>query len=143
MYAVVRVRGTVGVREDIERTLKFLNLNKPHHCTVVPKTSSYEGMIFKVKDYVTWGEINEETLRLLVGKRGELERGGRVPPEKVDELVERIKEFGLKKAGLKPVFRLSPPRRGYERNGIKKPFKLGGALGYRGEKINDLIKRMV
>ncbi|MBU0980673.1 MAG: uL30 family ribosomal protein [Nanoarchaeota archaeon] len=25
----------------------------------------------------------------------------------------------------------------------KKPYKLGGALGYRGEKINDLLKRML
>ena len=38
--------------------------------------------------------------------------------------------------GLKPVFRLHPPRKGYE--GIKRSFKEGGALGYRGEKINEL-----
>ena len=42
--------------------------------------------------------------------------------------------------GLKPVFRLHPPRKGYE--GIKRSFKEGGALGYRGEKINHLIRRM-
>ncbi len=143
MYAVVRVRGTVGVREEVERTLKLLNLNKPHHCTVVPENDSYKGMIFKVKDYVTWGEVSDEVLKLLVEKRGELEGGGKIPAEKVDEYVKKIKEVGLKKAGLKPVFRLAPPRKGYERKGIKKHFTVGGALGYRGEKINDLIKRMI
>ena len=43
----------------------------------------------------------------------------------------------------KKVINLHPPRGGFERKGIKIPFKVGGALGYRGEKINDLIKRML
>ncbi len=45
----------------------------------------------------------------------------------------------LKKKGLK----LSPPRKGYGRKGIKMPFKLGGAYGNRKEKINDLLTRMI
>ena len=45
--------------------------------------------------------------------------------------------------GLKNFFRLSPPVKGFDRKGIKVQFSLGGALGYRKEKINDLIKRMV
>ena len=45
--------------------------------------------------------------------------------------------------GLKPVFRLNPPRGGFERRGIKKPRSLGGALGYRGDKIKELLGRMV
>ena len=45
--------------------------------------------------------------------------------------------------GLKQFFKLNPPRSGFERKGIKVPFSLGGALGYRKNNINDLIKRMV
>ena len=41
------------------------------------------------------------------------------------------------------TFYLNPPRKGFERKGIKVSFKAGGALGYRGEKINDLIQRML
>ena len=48
----------------------------------------------------------------------------------------------LQKKGEK-VFRLGPPRKGYGRKGVKMPFKLSGAYGNRGEKINDLIMRMV
>jgi len=44
---------------------------------------------------------------------------------------------------LKPVFRLKPPSKGYDRGGIKQPYTKGGALGYRSEKINDLLKRMI
>ena len=45
--------------------------------------------------------------------------------------------------GLKPFFRLKPPEGGFERKGIKNPFSIGGALGYRKEKINQLIKKMI
>ena len=41
---------------------------------------------------------------------------------------------------MKPVFRLHPPRKGYE--GIRHSVNEGGSLGYRGEAINDLAKRM-
>ena len=50
-----------------------------------------------------------------------------------------IKYSDLK--GIKPIIRLHPPRKGYE--GIKRAYTTGGALGYRGKKINDLIKRML
>ena len=41
----------------------------------------------------------------------------------------------------KPVCRLHPPVKGYEGN--KRSYRNGGALGYRGEAINDLINRML
>jgi len=72
----------------------------------------------KVKDLVTYGEINEDTLKELIEKRG-----------------KKIKE--------KYFFRLHPPRGGFERKGTKVSYKLGGAVGYRGDKINDLIRRMM
>ena len=44
--------------------------------------------------------------------------------------------------GLRLNFRLKPPVHGFEKNGIKKQFSLGGALGYRGDAMNDLLRRM-
>jgi large subunit ribosomal protein L30 len=43
--------------------------------------------------------------------------------------------------GAKAVFRLHPPEKGYE--GIKRSYRSGGALGYRGSAINELIARML
>jgi large subunit ribosomal protein L30 len=43
--------------------------------------------------------------------------------------------------GFKPIFRLSPPRKGFEGN--KRSYQNGGALGYRGKDINELIERML
>ena len=42
---------------------------------------------------------------------------------------------------IKPVFRLHPPKGGFEKK-IKKPYP-DGELGYRGEEINQLIDKMI
>ena len=67
--AVIRVRGLTGVKHDIGDTLKKLRLYKKNYCTIVPKTESYLGMISKIKDYATWGEIDENTYKSLLDKR--------------------------------------------------------------------------
>ncbi|ACX72077.1 MAG: 50S ribosomal protein L30 [Methanococci archaeon] len=152
-YAVVRIRGRIGVRRDIADTLKMLRLNKVNHCVIVPETETFKGMIQKVKDYVTYGEIDKDTLIKLILKRGRLPGNKRVNEElikeltgmNVEDLAEKIinGEIKLKETPLKPVFRLHPPKKGFERGGIKKPFSIGGALGYRGEKINELLEKMM
>ena len=47
----------------------------------------------------------------------------------------------LNEVGVKRVFRFHPPRGGYK--STKRPVKDKGDLGYRGDKINDLIIRMI
>ena len=44
--------------------------------------------------------------------------------------------------GMKPVFRLHPPRGSKGWGGIKRAYSVGGALGFRGEEIGDLATRM-
>ena len=152
-YAVVRVRGSVGVRGDIADTLKMLRLHRVNHCVIVPNTETYKGMLNKAKDYITYGEIDKDTLVKLILKRGRLPGNKRLNEEKikelmdlsVEELAEKIvnDEILLKNTPLKPVFRLHPPRKGYDKAGIKKPFSVGGALGYRGSEINTLLEKMM
>jgi len=123
--AVVRVRGNVKLKKSMKDTLTMLRLYRKNYCVIYDNKPSILGMVKKVKDYVTWGEIDEETLKLLTEKRREKTKN-----KKGKEIV-------------KPFFRLSPPRKGFGRKGIKMPFSSRGALGYRKEKINDLIKRMI
>jgi len=40
------------------------------------------------------------------------------------------------------VFRLRPPKKGFKGK-VKRSFAAGGEAGYRGEEINELLKRMV
>ena len=45
--------------------------------------------------------------------------------------------------GLKPIFRLHPPRGSKGWGGIKRAYSVGGALGFRGDAIGDLADRMI
>jgi large subunit ribosomal protein L30 len=151
--AVVRVRGTINVRKDIEDTLKMLNLTGNCYATLIDDRPSYLGMLQKVQNQVTWGEASKETIALLLRKRGKLigdkeitdEYVKKIGFESIDKLAEAIYNLQVefnKIPGVKPVFRLHPPSKGYK-NSVKKSYKSGGVTGYRGEAINDLLKRMV
>ena len=112
-YAVILVRGFIGADIEITKTLKMLSLTRRNTCSIFNLTNSMLGMLNKARNYVTFGEVDEETLKL------------------------------LKKKGDSDVYHMNSPKKGYGRKGIKDDFSRGGALGYRGEKINDLIKRMM
>jgi large subunit ribosomal protein L30 len=131
---VIRVRGEEGIRQDIRSTLEMLHLHRKHFCTVVKATASTLGMLRKAKDYVTWGEVDADTLRLLYDKRGVVYKGN---PD------NRRKYITAGQKRLKPFFRLHPPRGGFERKGIKKPFSTGGVLGDRKTAIKNLLTRMI
>ena len=152
-YAVIRVRGNINVRKTISDTLKILRLNRINHCVIIPESMEYKGMLKKAKDYITWGEVDEKLLNDLLSSRGRLV--GDVPISdkyiKSNSKFKSIKHFSSEilkgnarltdLKSMKPVLRLPPPQKGYE--GIKRTYTIGGALGYRGEKINDLIRRMI
>ncbi|MEM0372591.1 MAG: 50S ribosomal protein L30 [archaeon] len=146
MFAAIRIRGKVGVRKDIEDTMQMMLLKNVNNCVVLPENETSKGMLQKVKDYVTYGEIKPETYEKMLMKWGRTTSGGRVTLEYLKEKKVTAKELfeGKKKykeAGIKQPFRLHPPRKGFK--STKKPFSLKGDLGYRKEKINELLERMI
>ncbi len=150
---VILIRGIVEANQRILDTLEKLRLHKKNRCAVVPNTPSYLGMIQKCKDYTAFGEIDESTFSELLIKRGKLAGNKPLTEEYLKSkgftLAGFAKDFmeGKKELkdvpGLKQWFGMKPPRGGFERAGIKKPYSVGGAIGYRGKKINDLVRRMV
>ncbi len=152
-YAVIRVRGTINASRDIKDTLRFLRLSRVNHCVIVPKDSTYLGMLKKAKDYITWGEIDVNTLARLIITRGRLIGGTKVSDKYIKSHTKYTSVLSFSKGIMKnevkyselkdvqPLFRLGPPKKGYE--GVKRSFSSGGALGYRGKAINDLIHRML
>ena len=65
-YLVIRARSDRGVTKKIRDTMTMLNLTRVNHAVLVPKTDSYDGMLQKVKDYVTWGEVDADTISTLI-----------------------------------------------------------------------------
>jgi len=139
-YAVIRVRGVRSISPRIKKTLELLKLMRPNHCVLVDDTPQNLGMLRHAKDYVTYGPVAEETVYLMLKKRG-MKDGGRVDM-KEDELKKAAKEIsGGKKTAefANPVFRLNPPSRGYKN---KKRAYPNGELGKRPE-MDTLLRRMV
>lgn len=139
--AVIRVRGRINIRKQIKDTFDMIRLYNKNYCVVLESTPQNMGMINKVKDFVTCGEIEEGLFNELIAKRGE-EYTGREKDSK-GKIDYSRKYFEIDGRKYKKYFRLNPPKKGYGRKGTKKPFSKGGALGNRGDKINDLLKRMI
>jgi len=138
--AVVRVRGILEIKPAARKTLELLSLKRKNHCIILPKTKQYLGMLNRVKDFVTYGPVREETFRMLVEKKGEL-FNQRLTDKKGIITYNKFIEVNGKK--YNKAFRLNSPRKGYAPKGVKMPFSRGGALGFRGDNINDLIQRMM
>jgi large subunit ribosomal protein L30 len=150
--AVVKVRGTISAQRETRETLDMLNLSRTNNAVLIDNRPSYMGMLYRIQNYVTWGEVAKETVALLLKERGKLAGGKKLTNEAVeklgyssiealsDDIVSCKVEF-QKLPNLQPVFKLHPPRKGFKGK-TKKSFSTGGEAGYRSEQINELIKRM-
>ncbi len=153
VFAAVRIRGIVNVKPDIKRTLQLFRLTKVNHCVLLEENASTKGMLQIAKDYITWGEIDKAILSELIGSRGKLEGGKELTEDYIKSATSYTNLEKLSQAiidnkfkykdipNVKPIFRLSPPKNGYE--GIKRSFVNKGALGYRRKEINKLLERMI
>ncbi len=117
--AIIRIAGKIGLNHDIQETLNRMRIRRKYSCVVLEGTKEELGMIKKLRDFVAYGDIRDDVYKELVKQRGKKDKDGK----------------------LKPFFRLHPPRKGIE---SKKHFGVGkGVLGDNGDKINDLILRML
>ncbi|MGC8570058.1 50S ribosomal protein L30 [Caldivirga sp.] len=169
IVAAVRIRGLADAEPDVRHTLNLLRLRRRFTCSVYVLSDSIRGMLKTVESWATWGELNRDTLVQLLRRRGRLVGDLPLTDEylkkygwgSVEELVdaylkgevkslwcrrnERPKMINGKAScipGLKPFFRLHPPKGGFK-GSIKKPYGAGGELGYRGLGINELILSMI
>ncbi len=149
----VRVRGTVSAQREARATLDLLHLGHTNHAVLIDSRPAYKGMLQRVNDYVTWGEPTKETVAAMLQKRARLAGDKKLTDEylqkagykTIDDLAQAIVDCKAqynKLPDVEPRFKLHPPSKGYKGK-TKKGFKAGGEAGYRGEAINDLVKRMV
>jgi len=66
MIAVIRIKGQVALRKTVKETLDRLRLRRKYSCIVIENPNEAQlGMINSVRDFVAFGEINEETYNKL------------------------------------------------------------------------------
>lgn len=110
----IRLVGPVHQMAELEDALAMLRLRRKFSAVVLHDSPAMRRALTKVSSAITWGELDSATAKTLA------------------------------KAKVRANFyRLGPPHGGLGRRGIKAPFAMGGAMGYRGPMINELLRRML
>ncbi len=140
MICIIRIKGETGIKKEFRETLARLRLRKKYSCVVISPKKEQEGMIKKIRNLVAYGEIEKGVFKMLLEKRGQvIDKKKKMDFEKISEEIKKGKRY--EDMNLKPFFRLHPPRGGID---SKINFGKGkGVLGNNGDKINELVKKMI
>lgn len=151
----IRLKGEFGTPYTLGTALTTLHLKRKFNAVIVENKPETIGMLRKVKDYVTWGDVSTNEVAILFRERGEFSGGAPMTDETVKKklgeatiqdlasalIKGRISLRTLRQAGINPVFRLRPPSGAFE-GSIKRPYTSRGELGNRGPAIAALLTRM-
>ncbi len=151
-FLVVRIKGQADVPHWANTTLNLLNLEKKYRAVIIPVKENTVGMLRKVQHYLSWQEIDIETTKELLDKKGRKSGYKKITDEDVskvgfktiDELATSLSEGKISMAKIKPIkpwFALSPPRQGFKRS-TKRLYGQKGVLGHNKE-LTTLIRRMM
>ena len=139
MILIIRISGLVDVNGDEKEALHRLRMRRKYSAVLIKPTPENMSLLIKLRNLIAYGEIDKKTLTELIAKRGmAVDKSKKIDAEKV---AEKLSESSLSELGLKPFFRLHPPRGGIDAKkhfGVKK-----GVLGDNGKGINDLVRRML
>lgn len=145
---VVNMRGTVNLNADQRKTLERLHIDRRFSATIVPDESGYMGMLMRVKDKVAWCRVDTETAAKLLKQRGiidsSVDHSWKKSQDKLNKLADQLAQGTVKLkdvVGLKPWFRLSPPRGGFRRS-LRRGYSQKGLLGENPE-LPALVDRMI
>jgi large subunit ribosomal protein L30 len=140
ILVIIRIKGNVKVRTDLSNTLDRLHLERKYSCTILDENNNtLKGMLKKIRYLIAYGPIDKITLIKLIEARAQY-FDKKIKKLKSEEIAEEILNGKkLKDLGIKPFFRLHPPRKG-----IKSKLQYPkGVLGNNKEDINKLIERML
>ncbi len=140
MIIAIRISGDVEIPEKIRETLFRARLRRKYVAVLFKPTKHNIKLLSSLRNYIAYGDIDKETLKLLVQKRS-------LPKKKskkinTDEIISELEKKDMNSLDIKPFFRLHPPRGGID---SKKHFGTSkkSVLGDNKQKINDLLRRML
>ncbi len=149
---VVNLHGLINVPGRTRTALEGFGITKKFSATVVPDDETTVGSLKRCKDYVAWGELDEETMTFLLTQRGRVSQRRRLDEASLKSLgfktykalaasviggTQRLSSMD----GILPYFTLAPPKGGFKRS-TRRQFREGGTLGANSE-ILAIVRRMV
>lgn len=137
MIVVIRISGRVKIPTAVEETLYRMRLRKKYVTTLLEDSVENKKLLESVRNFVSFGNISQATLEKLIEKRASIIGAKKLDPKHIAQIIEKE---GFEKSGIKPFFRLHPPRGGIE---SKKHAGIGkGVLGHN-KTIDKLVERML
>jgi large subunit ribosomal protein L30 len=138
MILAIRISGMVSLKRDDQETLYRMRLRRKYAATLIADTPQNRKMLEGVRNFIAYGDVSKETLHDIIAKRGEGLNGKKFDVAKV---MSEIDKKSLEELGVKPFFRLHPPRGGIE---SKKHVGMGkGVLGNHKNEIGKLVEKML
>ena len=149
---VVNLRGLVNTRAPVRATLEQLSIARRFNATIVPDDEVHRGLLNLAKEHVAWCKLESGTAEKLLETRSEKSTGTKFqeselvgkPYSTFTDLAKALECGNLKLSsfgGLRPFFRLSPPRGGFKRS-TRRQYRDGGVLG-RNDELPKLVERML
>ena len=138
MIITIRISGLVEMPGYAQETLFRMRLRKKYSAILMKENEETKNLLQAVRNFVAYGKIDAKTMEELISKRAKPldNKKAKIDAKKIVEIIEKQ---GIDKAGIKPFFRLHPPRKGIN----SKLHYPKGVLGDNKEDINDLVRRML
>ncbi len=135
-----------------QKAMSELKVERRFSATLVKDDPTTVGMLKLCKDYLAWAPTDKQLLTSLLKSRGKVSERRRLGEaelkmlgfKKYEDLASRLIEGELKLSsfpGLRPFFRLSPPRGGFKES-TRKQAGERGVLG-RNPKLREIVERMI
>ena len=152
LLLVLNLRGKIGSTVPIRKALTELKVERRFSATVVTDDAPTLGMLRSCKDYVAWAPLDSKLLTGLLKARGMVSESQRLDQEalkslgfkKYEDFADKIMKDGTRlstHAGIRPFFRLSPPKGGYKLSSRRQATEKG-ILG-NNPKLPELVEKMV
>lgn len=158
---IIRICGQwCRIPQEIKLILSNLHLKELNNAIILFYNKENFKVIKLIESYITWGYIKKNTIEDLLRRRGSVTIGNNEPNELDNVQIENalgklgiiciediIHELTKETKNSKEVlhylgyFKLASNDEGFHKVNVS--FEKGGSQGFRGDKINELLKKMI
>jgi large subunit ribosomal protein L30 len=152
LLLVLNIHGAINSSDPVRKALEELKVVKRFSASVVPGDASALGALKLCKEHVAWAPVDVALLAELLKKRGMVSTTKSLDSTSLkkmgykdhDELAAKIVKDEMRLSaieGLRPFFRLAPPRGGFKKS-MRRASSEKGLLGSNPQ-LGELVRRML
>ena len=152
LLLVVNIHGAINSSSGVRKAMTEMKVIRKYTASVVTDDATTVGMLKLCKGYLAWAQADLELVSLLLKKRGMVSESRSLDPASVkalgykdhDDMAEKMFKAGVRLSalrGVRPFFRLAPPRGGF-RTSTRRQFGERGTLGPN-PNLPEIVRRML